>query len=113
MLNEKANESFSCSLGRSLVALSPQCLWCGGWYTTVDCIRVVLRENPSSGFLIRFDTNLAVQPQKMARDLKFWYKEVEGLYSLCSENKGDDQLCGYRTADLRLCFCICKKHVFS
>ena len=31
----------------------------------------------------------------------------------CSENKGADQLCGYREADLRLCFRICKKPVFS
>ena len=31
---------------------------------------------------------------------------------LCSENKGtNDQLCGYHTADLGLCFCICKKQV--
>ena len=26
-------------------------------------------------------------------------------------NKGDDQLCGYYTADHCLCFCICKKPV--
>ena len=32
---------------------------------------------------------------------------------LCSENKGTDQLRGYREADLRLCFRICKKPVFS
>ena len=25
---------------------------------------------------------------------------------LCSENKGADQLCGYRAADSRFCFCI-------
>ena len=30
-----------------------------------------------------------------------------------SENKGADQLRGYREADLRLCFRICKKPVFS
>ena len=36
-----------------------------------------------------------------------------GLYYLCSENKGADQLCGYREADLRLCFHICKEPVFS
>ena len=30
-----------------------------------------------------------------------------------SENKGADQLRGYREADLRLCFCICKKLVFT
>ena len=49
----------------------------------------------------------------MARDLKFRIKEVERLYYLCSENKGADQLRGYREADLRLCFRICKKPVFS
>ena len=31
---------------------------------------------------------------------------------LCSENKGADQLLGYREAVLRLCFPICKKEVF-
>ena len=62
----------------------------------------------SSGFPIRSDTNPAVKPQKMVRSLKFPIYEVEGLYYLCSENKGADQLCGYCTADLRLCFCICK-----
>ena len=33
------------------------------------------------------------------------------MYYLCSENKGADQLCGYHTADLLLCFHICKKLV--
>ena len=37
----------------------------------------------------------------------------EGVYYLCSENKGADQLCGYRTTDLRLCFRICKTPIFS
>ena len=32
---------------------------------------------------------------------------------MCSENKGADQLRGYRKAELRLCFRICKKPVFS
>ena len=32
---------------------------------------------------------------------------------LCSENKGADQLRGHREADLRVCFRICKKPVFS
>ena len=31
-------------------------------------------------FPTRCDTNQAVQPQKMNRGLKFWIKEVEGLY---------------------------------
>ena len=37
---------------------------------------------------------------------------MEGLYYPYSENKGADQLRGYRKADLRLCFRICKKPVF-
>ena len=40
-------------------------------------------------------------------------QEVEGLYYPSSENKGADQLRGYREADLRLCFRICKNPVFS
>ena len=71
------------------------------------------RENLSLGFRTRSDINLAVQPQKMARVVKFCIYEVEGLYYLCSENKSTDQLCGYRAADLRLCFRICFKQVLS
>ena len=59
------------------------------------------------------DTNQAVRLHKMARGLKFQIKKVEGLYCLCSENKGADQLRGNREADLRLCFRICKMLVFS
>ena len=48
----------------------------------------------------------AVQSQKMARGLKFGIKKEEERYYLCSENKGADQLRGYREgnheADLRL-----------
>ena len=36
----------------------------------------------------RSDTNHAVQPQKMISGLKIWIKKIEGLYFLCSENKG-------------------------
>ena len=32
---------------------------------------------------------------------------------MCSETKGADQLCGNHTAELRLCFRICKKPVFA
>ena len=35
------------------------------------------------------------------------------MYYLGSENKGADQLRGDREADLRLCFRICKKPLFS
>ena len=68
---------------------------------------------PTFLFLTWSDTNQAVQLQKMARGLKFRIKKVEGLFYLCSENKGADQLCGYREADLCLCFRICKTLVFS
>ena len=45
----------------------------------------------------------------MTRGLKlFRIKEVEGWYYLFNENKGADQMCGYRAADLCLCFRICK-----
>ena len=68
---------------------------------------------PTFWFSTRSDTNRAVQSHKMARGLKFWFKIVEGLYYLCSENKGTDQLRGYCEADLRLCIRICKMLVFS
>ena len=68
---------------------------------------------PVFGFPTRPDTNRAVQPQEMARGLKFRISVEEGLYYLCRENKGADQLRGYREADLRLCFRICKNPVFS
>ena len=60
-------------------------------------------------FLTRCGPNRTVQPKKMARGLKFPIEEVEGLYYLHSKNKDTDQQLGYSTADLRLCFCICKK----
>ena len=66
-----------------------------------------------SVFRTRSVTNRAVQSQKMVRGFKFWIYIEEGLYYPCSENKGADQLRGYREADLRLCFRICKKPVFS
>ena len=59
----------------------------------------------SSEFPTRSDTNLAVQPQKMVRGLKFRNQEVDGLYYLCGENKGADQLYCYCAADLYHSFC--------
>ena len=76
-------------------------------------ILALLLENRSSGFLTRSDTNRALQSLNMARGLKFRIQEVKGLYYPCSENKGADQLRGYREADLCLCFCIYKNPVFS
>ena len=64
---------------------------------------------PTFWFPTWSDTNQAVWLQKMARGLKFRIKKVEGLFYLWSENKGDDQLRGYREADLRLIFAYAKR----
>ena len=53
-----------------------------------------------------------LQLQKQARSLKFWSSVEEKLYYPSSENKGADQLRGYREADLRLCFRLCRLLVF-
>ena len=66
-------------------------------------LSLVMRK-PVFGVFDQVHTNRAVQPQNMARGLKFRIKEEDGLYYLCSENKCADQLCDYRTADLRLFF---------
>ena len=47
-------------------------------------------------FPTRSDTNRAAQAQKQARSLKFRLKKEEELYYPSSENKGADQLRGYR-----------------
>ena len=60
---------------------------------------------PTNWVPTRSDTNQAVQLQKMARGLKLCIEVEDGLYYLFSENKGADQLRGYREADLHLCFC--------
>ena len=60
----------------------------------------------------RSDTNRSVQPQKQARSLKFLIYIEEGRFYLCSENKGASQLCGCWTADLRVCFRLCRLLVF-
>ena len=44
-----------------------------------------------------FHTNLAVRPYKMARGLKFFIQEVEGLCYKCSENKGADPFLNFLT----------------
>ena len=61
----------------------------------------------------RSDTNQAAQSQKQAQSLNFRIEEEEEVYYPCSENKGADQLRGYREADLRLCFRISRLLVFS
>ena len=72
-----------------------------------------LWENWTSGFPTRSDTDRAVQSQKKISGLKFWIQKEEEMYYPSRENKGADQLRGYREADLRLCFRICKNPVFS
>ena len=67
---------------------------------------------PTMWFPNRSDTNRPVQVQKRARSLKFWSYVEEELYYPSSENKGADKLCGYREADLGLCFRICRLLVF-
>ena len=59
-------------------------------------------------FPTRSDTDRAVQPKKVARCLEFLIEELEGLYYLCGEKRGVDQLRSGRAADLRLCFRICR-----
>ena len=58
----------------------------------------------SSRFPTRSNTNRAVQPQKMARGLKFLIQDEGGWYYLRSENKGSDQLHIYRAAGLVCAF---------
>ena len=58
-------------------------------------------------------TNQAAQSQKQAKSLNFRIEEEEEVDYRCSENKGADQLRGYRKSDLRLCFRICRLLVFS
>ena len=57
----------------------------------------------------RSDKNRPVQSQKQARSLIYLEEE---LHYPSSENKGADQLRGYREADLRLCFRLCRLLVF-
>ena len=71
-----------------------------------------MRENPSSGFPTRSDTNRPIQSQKQARSFKFRIYEEEKLHYPCSENKGADQLRSYCEADLRLSFSHVQKSGF-
>ena len=60
-----------------------------------------------TGFQTRSNTNRALWPQRMAIGFKFQIKEVEGLFYLCSENKGANELWGYCTADAVIKQLIC------
>ena len=84
---------------------------------TLICLVIVklsrLVRKPTIWFPNRSDTSQAVQPQKLARSLKFRTIEEEEVYYQCSENKDADQRLGNREADLRVCFRICRLLVFS
>ena len=67
----------------------------------------------SSGLPTRSDANGAVQPQKMARGLKFRIEEVEGLYYLCCEKKDANQLRGTAQLICVFVFAYAKKQIFS
>ena len=49
-----------------------------------------------------------VMKERKREILKFSIYEEQVLYYPSSENKGANQLCGYCTADMRLCFRILK-----
>ena len=61
----------------------------------------------------RSNTNQVVQSQKQARCLKTHIQEEVEVFYPCSENKGADQLRGYREADLCLCFRVWRLLVSS
>ena len=65
-------------------------------------------ENEQFGVPTRSNTSHSLQSQKQVRSVKFRVHVEEELYCPCSEHKGADQLCSYCTADLRLCFRICR-----
>ena len=60
--------------------------------------RVGSLDNLALEFSTRFITNRALQPQMMARGLKFWIQEEGILCYQGSENKGTNQMCGYQTS---------------
>ena len=64
-----------------------------------------MRENRSSGFPTRSDTNRPVQSQNKVRILEILVQVEEELYYPSSEKKALITNC---TADLILCFRICK-----
>ena len=72
-----------------------------------------LMVKPTMWFLNRSDTNWSVSSKTLVKSLKFWIWKVEELYYPYNENKGADQLRGYREADLRLCFRLCRLLVFQ
>ena len=91
----------------------------------------LLLENLYSMFLTRYDSDMSLVVRKPVFGVSDQVRHKPGCTAtqdgmrleipdlgsggivLCSENKDADQLRGYREADLRLCFRIRKKPVFT
>ena len=63
---------------------------------------------PVFGVSDQVQDKLGCTPTEYSWRLEILVLELEGLYYLHSENKGADQLYGYCTDDLGLCFYIFK-----
>ena len=62
------------------------------------------RHGQGGGLLAWSCTNRSLQPDRMARDLKFLIRKWRGCTIYVAIKKGADQLHGYCAADLCLCF---------
>ena len=71
------------------------------------------RENLSSGFSTKVDSNRPAQLQKLGRGLKFRVQKLEVLYYLGGENKGVIRLCGCAGWVCAFVVRIWHKQVFS
>lgn len=58
-------------------------------------------------------TYATLYPHKTVRGLKFRIEEIEGLYYLWDENKGDDQQCDDFAAYPHLYCRICKNQIYT
>ena len=69
----------------------------------IGIIRASSRENLSSGFSTRYDSNRPAKQQKLARSLNFRIYKKEVLYYLGSEQQRCWSDCADAQADLHLC----------
>ena len=70
-----------------------------------------MRENRSSGFPTRCDTNRPVQSLKQDRCLKLWIYVEEELYYPCSKNIGAELICAFVFASAKIWFSHDAAHV--
>ena len=71
----------------------------------------LVARKPVFGFQTKSNTNQPAQIQEMARGLKFRILKEERLYYLCRKTKDADQLCSYRTVDLRFVLACAKSRI--